>query len=153
MKRQAWAGIVAGTLLAGGPAAPAMAQQVLHSPDEIKSCLCEEQSVTALADEVLRQNRTYEERRKALETLDNEVKTRRAAVNVQDQTAVDAFKQLLDRRDEAADSFAGPVTKNYADTVARYNQAVAGFNASCAGKAYDPEVLAQVRSNLICPKP
>lgn len=153
MRRQAWAGAVAGALLAGAAAVPAMAQQVLHSPDEIRSCLCEEQSVTALADEVLRQNRIYEERRKALETLDNEVKTRRAAVNVQDHSQVDAFKQLLDRRDEAADTFAGPVTKNYADTVARYNQAVGAFNASCAGKAYDPDVLAQVRSNLICPKP
>lgn len=146
-----WAIVWAAPVLAAATAASA--QEVLHAPDAIRSCLCREQSVSALANDVLQQNKLYEEKRKALETLDNDVRSRRAQVNVANQGEVDAFRQLLERRDQASAEFAGPVTRNYSDTVARYNDAVAAFNNACAGKAYDPDVLAQVRSNLSCPKP
>jgi hypothetical protein len=136
-----------------GTAATAGAQQVLSAPDAVRSCLCQEQTVSTLASSVLQQNRVYEDRRKALENLDNEVRARRAQINVSNQGEVDAFKQLLDSRDQAAAEFGGPVTRTYSDMVARYNAAVASFNSGCAGKAYDPDVLAQVRSNLVCPRP
>jgi hypothetical protein len=148
-----WAKVAVASLLLPAMAGPARAQQVLSSPEAIRSCLCQEQSVTALANEVLQQNRVYEEKRKALESLDNEVRARRAQINVANQSEVDAFKQLLDRRDQAGAEFAGPVTRNYSDMVARYNGAVASFNDACAGKAYDSDVLAQVRANLACPRP
>jgi hypothetical protein len=139
-------------LLLAAMAAPAPAQQVLSAPEAIRSCLCQEQSVTALANEVLQQNRAYEEKRKELEGLDNEVRARRAQINVGNQSEVDTFKQLLDRRDQAGAEFAGPVTRTYSDMVARYNAAVASFNQACAGKSYASDVLTQVRSNLTCPR-
>jgi hypothetical protein len=153
MRTQVLAGGVAFMLLGLGSAGPASAQEVLHAPDAIRSCLCQEQSVSALAAQVLQQNGVYEERRKSLEALNEQVRTQRPQVNVNDPQAVDAFKRLLDQRDQAADAFAGPVTHGYADEVAHYNQTVAAFNSQCGGKAYDPEVLAQVRSNLSCPRP
>lgn len=146
------AGAAAAVLLAPWAITTASAQQVLHAPDQIRSCLCEQRSVKTLSDAVQQQSRHYEERRQALEALDNEVRTRRGQVNIANQSEVDAFKHLLDQRDAAADNFAGEVTHNYADTVKRYNDAVATFNAGCAGKAYDPDVLGQVESNLSCPK-
>jgi uncharacterized protein YukE len=138
--------------LAAAPLAPAGAQEVLHAPDAIRSCLCQEQAVSTLSDEVLQRNRAYEEQRKMVEDLDNKVRTQRPEVNVSNAADVDAFRQLLDQRDKAADTFAGDTTRNYSDAVGRYNQAVNSFNNGCAGKAYDPEVLAEVRK-LTCPKP
>lgn len=153
MRTTVWAGAAAAVLLAPWAIAPASAQQVLHAPDQIRACLCEHQSVATLSDAVQQQSRIYDQRRQALQALDKEVTTRRPQVNVSNQSDVDAFKHLLDQRDAAADNFAGEVTQSYAEAVRRYNQAVATFNANCSGKAYDPQVLPQVQSNLSCPKP
>ena len=147
------AGAVAAVLLAPWAIDAASAQQVLHEPDQIRACLCEQQAVKTLADTVQQQSRIYDQRRQALEALDKEVTTQRPQVNVANQSDVDAFKHLLDQRDAAADNFAGETTQTYAAAVRRYNQAVATFNANCSGKAYDPQVLPQVQSNLSCPKP
>ncbi len=111
-----------------------------------------EQSVAALNAQVQAQSRAYEDKRQAFQALDNQVQTSRSQVNVNNQSDVDSFKRLLEKRDEAADALAGPATSNYAEAVARYNEAVASYNGQCAGKAYDPDQLAQVKSSLNCPK-
>jgi uncharacterized protein YukE len=153
MRITALASAVAALFLVPGAIAASDAQEVLRAPAAIRSCLCQEQSVSTLANDVLQQNKVYEDRRKTLESLDSEVRARRAQINVANQSEVDAFKNLLDQRDRAADGFAGEVTRSYSDAVTRYNQSVAEFNAGCAGKAYDQEVLREVRANLSCPKP
>jgi hypothetical protein len=129
------------------------AAQVERSGTAIQACLCLEQSVAALKDGVEAQRRAYEDKREAFQVLDNQVRASRPQVNVNNPTDVDAFKRLLEQRDAAADALAGPVTTNYADAVSRYNQSVSGYNASCMGKVYDPEVLADVRRTLVCSKP
>lgn len=127
--------------------------QVVRSPDEIRSCLCKEQSVAALNGEVQAQSRAYEAQRQSFEALDKAVQSGRPQVNVNKPADVDAFKHLLEQRDAAADTLAGPANKSYADAVQRYNQAVADYNASCAGKAFDPDQLAALKQTLSCPKP
>jgi len=131
----------------------AWAQDVVHSPEQIRDCLCREQSVAALNTEVQNQSRSYEDKHQAFQQLDKEVQAMRPRVNVNDRSEVDAFKRLLARRDAAADTLAGDVTRSYTEAVSRYNQAVVSYNGSCAGKAYDPDQLAELRRNLSCPKP
>ncbi|HLJ62676.1 MAG TPA: hypothetical protein VKT70_01130 [Stellaceae bacterium] len=128
----------------------AEAQQILRSSEAVRSCLCKSQVVSTLDKEVKDQGALYEQRRGALEALDQEVRQRRAQVNVNNPSEVEAFKALLAQRDKAADDFAGTITARYSETVNRYNQAVAAFNDGCAGNAYDPEVERQVRANLSC---
>lgn len=129
----------------------AQAQIVLHSPGEISACLCQQQSVAALNNQVAQSRQAYDQSRKALETLEAEVSAQRSKIDVYDFDQVRAFAQLLDRRDKAAANLEGQVMPSYADVVARYDGAVTRFNASCGGKAYDAIVLAQVRSGLSCP--
>jgi uncharacterized protein YukE len=123
------------------------------APDEVRACLCREQAVTTLNGEVQAQSRAYEEKRQSFETLDKQVQTSRPQVNVNNQADVDAFKRLLERRDEAADVLAGPATRSYAEAVQHYNQAVSDYNSTCAGRAFDPDQLAAQKRNLSCPKP
>jgi hypothetical protein len=134
-------------------AAGAAQAQVVRAPDEIRSCLCKERTVAALNGEVQAQSRAYETQRQDVDALDQSVETGRPQVNVNNPADVDAFKSLLERRDTAADALAGPVTKSYAEAVQRYNQAVADYNAACAGKAFDPDQLAAAKQTLSCPKP
>ena len=144
--------VVAAALVLPGWTATAQAQ-VVTSPDEIHACLCKEQSVATLNGEVQSQSRAYEEKRQGFEALDKQVQTSRPQVNVNSQADVDAFKRLLERRDEAADVLAGAATRSYADAVQHYNQAVSDYNANCAGRAFDPDQLATQKRNLSCPKP
>jgi hypothetical protein len=132
---------------------PARGEDVVRAPDQIRSCLCQEQVVAALDGQVQAVSRAYEDKRQAFQSLDRQVQQRRPQVNVKSQADVDAFKRLLDQRDQAADVLAGDATNSYADAVARYNQAVASYNGACAGKAYDPDQLAELRRSLSCPKP
>ncbi|HXY99259.1 MAG TPA: hypothetical protein VEI03_04620 [Stellaceae bacterium] len=134
-------------------AAGAARAQVVRAPDEIRSCLCKEQAVTMLNEEVQAQSHAYETQRQNVNALDHSVEAGRPRVNVNNPADVDAFKSLLERRDAAADALAGPVTKSYAEAVQRYNQAVADYNATCAGKAFDPDQLAAAKQVLSCPKP
>jgi len=144
--------IAMGILALPGSFSVASAQQLLVSPTAVAACLCQEQSVAALSNEVANAHRGYEERRREIEDLNLRIEQGRGRVNVNNPAEVDAFKQLLDRRDQAQARFSDEVAPNYAALVARYNQAVNGFNGNCSGRAYESAALAQARSNLVCPR-
>lgn len=133
--------------------APQASPQPSSSDAEMNSCLCQEQNVARLNDDVRNQSRTYDDTRRNFQALDNQVLSSRSQVNVNNPGDVDAFKRLLDQRDAAADTLAGNATRSYADAVTHYNQAVAAYNSSCAGKSFDSDRLAQLRRTLSCPKP
>jgi hypothetical protein len=153
MRWEGWRLAVAAALALSIPAGVAKAQVVVRSPDEVRSCLCKEQAVASLNAQVQALSKAYDEKRQAFEALDRQVQTSRPQVNVNNPSDVDAFKRLLERRDEASDSLAGAATSDYASAVQRYNAAVSDYNNSCAGKAFDQDVLAQVKQSLSCPKP
>jgi hypothetical protein len=151
------AACILGVAMAMAMAASAAAQPATPQPApgdaEMSSCLCQEQNVARLNEDVRSQSRSYDDTRRNFQALDNQVLSSRPQVNVNNAGEVDAFKRLLDQRDAAADKLAGNATRSYADAVTRYNQAVAAYNSSCAGKSFDADRLAQLRRTLSCPKP
>lgn len=152
MRIGGWRAAIAAALALPGVTAPGAAQ-IVRALDEVRACLCKEESVSALNGEVQAQSRAYEEKRQTFEALDKQVQSTRPQVNVKSQADIDAFKQLLERRDEAADTLAGPATRSYTDAVRRYNEAVTDYNSACAGKSFDPDQLAQEKRTLACAKP
>jgi hypothetical protein len=148
----AWRATIAAALALPGLIGVAEAQTV-RDPDEVRACLCKEQSVASLNGEVQAQSRAYEEKRQTFEALDKQAQASRSQVNVKNQGEIDAFKQLLERRDAAADALAGPANQSYADVVQRYNEAVSDYNGSCAGKAFDPKQLDEMKRTLSCARP
>jgi hypothetical protein len=148
----AWRNAIGASLMLSGMAGAAGAQ-AMRGFDEVKACACKEQLVSSLNGEVMSQSSAYEAKRQAFEALDKQVQTARPLVNVRNQTEIDSFKQLLARRDQAADALADAANQSYADTVQRYNDAVSDYNVSCSGKAFDPEVMAELKRTLACAKP
>ncbi|HVA14952.1 MAG TPA: hypothetical protein VNF99_17025 [Stellaceae bacterium] len=138
-------------LLLGAGIAPAAAQ-VVSDPTTIRSCLCEQQFVTALQDGVTARRQSLESSQRTQASLANQVATRRAAINVYDNNELDAFKRLLQQRDHAIAATA-TATDGYDAAATRYNQAVDAYNATCAGRTYDENVLHQVQATLACPRP
>ena len=144
-------GAVALGLLSCGAIAPAAAQ-VVNDPNTIRSCLCEQQLVLGLQEGVSSRRQALESSQRSQASLANQVDTRRAQINVYDHGELDAFKQLLQQRDAAIGATAD-ATRTYDDAAEGYNQAVAAYNANCAGRSYDDTVLRQVQAApLACPR-
>lgn len=141
------------TVLAVAGIGPAGAQAVIKDPGAVGACLCQQQSLATLLDALHERQQNYETSQKALASLDSELEARRGRMDVYNDTEVQAYKQLLQRRDDAATAFAGQVTESYNAAVDRYNQALAGYNGSCAGKSFDQTVYNAVQATLSCPKP
>lgn len=144
-------GALALGLLSCAATAPASAQ-VVSDPNAIRSCLCQQQFVTGLQDTVTARRQTLESGQRNEASLNNQVATRRAQINVYDSAELDAFKTLLQQRD-AAQAATVTATQNYDDAATRYNQAIDGYNAQCAGRSYNDGVLHQVQATLACPRP
>jgi hypothetical protein len=145
-------GALALGLLSCGGIASASAQLV-NDPNTIRTCLCQQQFVTGLQDEVATRRQALESSQRNQTSLANQVDTRRAQINVYNNTELDAFKRLLEQRDASVGDTAAATT-TYDDAAERYNQAVAAYNASCAGHSYDEAVLRQVQAApLACPRP
>jgi hypothetical protein len=145
--------VVALAAFAGTAAAQDTGGALISDPTVIRSCMCEQEAVTALLDTLHARQQTYDQSQKALQSLNNQVATRRTAINVYDDSEIEGYKQLLQQRDAAQASFSGPVTDSYNAAVNTYNQAVAGYNGSCAGRSYDESVVNQVRLTQSCPRP
>jgi hypothetical protein len=148
----AWRSAIAAALMLPGMAG-AVAAQTVRASDEVRACACKEQLVSTLNSEVMSQSSAYEAKRQAFEALDKQVQTARPLINVRNQAEIESFKQLLTRRDAAADALAAAANQSYADTVQRYNEAVSDYNASCSNKAFDPEKMAELKRTLSCAKP
>lgn len=131
--------------------APASAQ-VVSDPTVIRSCLCEQQFVTSLQDTVTARRQALESSQRSEASLNNQVATRRAQINVFDSAELNAFKTLLQQRD-AAQAATVTATQSYDGAATAYNQAIDGYNAHCAGRTYNDDVLRQVRATLACPRP
>jgi hypothetical protein len=127
------------------------AAQVVRPPDEIRRCLCLEQSIGKLQDALRAQSMAYGQQRQAFDALDEVVQTSRPQVNAKNPADVAAFKRLLEKRDDAAANLAGPASKSYTEAVQRYNQALSDYiNSACAGKVFDPDQLTAAKQTLSC---
>ena len=128
------------------------AQIVLRSPREIAACLCQDQTVSNLRDEVELQKQVYDTSKSEYDALVAEAEAQRDRVNINDSDAIAAYRQLLERRDIAEANFKLEAAPTYAAVVARYNQAVQSYNANCSGKGYDPDALEIAQKDLYCPR-
>jgi hypothetical protein len=139
-------------LLVASIAVPrAGAAEVMHAPDEIRVCLCLDQAVTTLSDDLNREDQTYADQRTALADLESRAKTAREQIDPADPAQREALGRLLNERDAAVRRFAEETTPHHNAIVGRYNNAAEAFNHACGDKSYDWAVLPQVQATLSCP--
>ena len=138
--------------IAAAVAQGACAQEVLHSPRDIATCLCMNQKVTQLRGDLDRQKQVYDIAKGDYDGLSAQAETQRGQVNVNDSNSITAYRQLLERRDAAEYHYKVEVEPAYAAGVADYNKAVEAYNTSCGSKMYDSVVLAEVQKTLYCPR-
>ena len=124
-----------GAALCAGVAAPALAQMPA-GPDV--TCLCLKQSLDDLNTDMAAKQGELSAAQAQLSQLDQQLAQARAQINVNDPQSVAQFRQLLAQRDAAFRTTHGDLITAAQAAVARYNQAVADYNAQCAGRPLPP---------------
>jgi hypothetical protein len=127
--------------------------QIISNPEAVRACVCQQQSLATLLDEVHTRQQSYDNGQKELDALNSELEARRTKMDIYNDADVQAYKKLLQRRDDAATVFNGETTPGYNAAIARYNEVLAGYNGNCGGKSFDPDAYAKVQAALSCPKP
>jgi phage-related tail protein len=140
-------------LVAASPAVAQAPPPLAGEPADIAACLCLGQAVTTLNADMTAQQSAYAAARADLTRLDAELKSARAGMDVNDPAAVARFRQLLEQRDSAFRRSTGLATGDLNSAISRYNARVNEFNARCANRPRNPDLLAQVQATLRCPPP
>lgn len=144
--------IFAATAVAALAGPAASQQRVLTSPQEIGRCLCQEQAVNTLRQQMDAGKAAVDREKAEIDAMDRDLTQQKARVNPANDTSVEVFKTLLDQRDAKWDHLKTVTEMSYLEANDRYNTAVLGFQASCGGTMYNLEALAIAKSNLVCPK-
>lgn len=116
-------------------AMPALAQM---PPAPAAACYCLKQSVDTTNADMAAKNAALADAHAALDQLDQQLASMRAQVDVNNPQAVAQFKQLLEQRDAAAKRAGGAALTDAQTATARYNDAVASYNAQCGGRPLPP---------------
>lgn len=130
----------------------AHAQGVTTAAPAVAECLCAEQATSIAGREMRQSERRDREAHANLDALSRQVDEARGRVNTDNRSDIEAFKAMLERRDQMVASVRQEDDRN-ARAVARYNEAVEHNNAACAGRLFDPEEVEAVKANLACPRP
>ena len=140
-------------LVASAGARVAGAGEVMHTPEEIRACLCLDQAVTAASAALYEETVNFETERKALAELQTRADAAQQDTNPTDMAQRDKLGEFLDQRDAAIRHFAAVATPQFNAVTESYNRAADAFNHTCGGKAYDWSILPDIQNNLTCDRP
>jgi len=134
-------------------ASPASSQQrTLTSPQEIARCLCQEQAIDTLRQQMDAGKASVDREKAEIDAMDRDISQQKTRVDPNNETSIEVFKTLLDQRDAKWDNLKNVIEVSYLEANDRYNTAVLGFQASCGGTMYEMNALAIAKRNLVCPK-
>ena len=137
------------------PPYPPPAAAVPGPPEaaEIATCLCLHRDVGALSAELAARHQAYDAAQGEVARFDAQLEQARAGVDVNDPRSVAQFRQLLERRDAAFTRQRGAVFDALSSATERYNARIGEYNARCANRPQNAELVARVEATLICPAP
>jgi hypothetical protein len=120
-------------------AIPAAAQMPGYPPGGPDfTCLCLKQSVDDLYTDMAAKQGELNAAQSQLGQLDSQLTAARAREDVTNPQSVAEFRQLLAQRDAAFKQSNGDLVAASQVATGRYNQAVADYNARCAGRPLPP---------------
>jgi hypothetical protein len=128
-----------GALFCAALTVPALAQMPGYPPPgPDMTCLCLKQSVDGSYADMQAKQGQYSAAQAQLSQLDNNLATQRSGVDVNNPQAVAQFRQQLAQRDTLFRQTNGEFLSANQAATANYNQAVAAYNAQCAGRPLPP---------------
>jgi hypothetical protein len=138
-------------ILACTPFGGAKAQiPIPNEPAEINACVCLNAASAALAGEKDAKAQALATVERQLADLNAQLASEKPRVDVNSTASVSQYKVLLERRD-ATRAQIGPTQAAAAQAVARYNATVDEYNRRCAGRLFNPVLMAQISAHPNCP--
>lgn len=122
------------------------------APEEIRYCLCAHQSVTTLGAKVDAETQRHQEMQDRLAALDRQLTESRNNVDVNQNDQVDAYRRLVETREQTMAEFTYDLTPHLQKLVERYNAQSQAYNAACTTRSFDATTLDQVKATLACPE-
>ncbi len=146
----AWSTVLAGVVLGLAAAHPARAQ-MSSNPAEITACLCQQQGIATLSADMSSKTQALAAARQRVADLDAELLQARQHIDVNDPQSEAQYKALLMQRDQAYKASLGPVVGEAERATSRYNALVNQYNARCANRVFNADMMAQLQAHLSCP--
>jgi hypothetical protein len=132
-------------------AGPATAwAQMSNDPAEITSCLCQQQGVATLSADMSAKTAALAAARQRVADLDAQLLQARH-YDPNNADALAQYKALLTRRDQAYQASIGPIVGEADQATQRYNAHVNQYNAQCANRVFNADMMAQLQTHLVCP--
>ncbi len=126
----------------------ASANGVISNPQQIGSCLCIEAQYKALDNQVTAKKSVYTQAVSQRAGLDAQLAAGKAAPASPDQ--VNMIRQVSEKRIDLQKQINDQYIPDLQTATRQYNDVVAQYQQSCAGKSFDTEITARLQSNLQC---
>lgn len=130
---------------------PAAAQAL--SLEETRACLCKEQQIQLLRQDLQVREQALTAAETRLGDLDRELAQRYATVDTDSELSVEQYKYLWEQRWALQSSLQRDLRPAYNENARRLNAVVADYNAACANRTIIKGLADQVRPGLQCPAP
>ncbi len=92
----------------------------------------------------------YTEETQQLAAMNADIDRRRPLIDVQNQAQIEAFKTVLEQRDQALDKYQWSTLPKYQASVVRYNEKVDIMLKRCSDHPLDQTALDQAKQRLVC---
>ena len=124
--------------------------QMSSNPVEINACLCQQQGIATLSAD-MSPNPGIGGRPAACCRPQFQLLQSRQHLDVNNAEAEAQYKALLAQRDQAYKDSIGPVVGAADQATTRYNALVNQYNAQCANRIFNADMMAQAQTHLVCP--
>lgn len=115
-------------------ATPAWAQSQALVGDEVRECLCLQQSIADLRPSTETKRLELEAARNQLRQLEAEIDSYRDAMNPSDLLANQILKEMIERRDRLRGRLADELRPTAHEAITKLNLLVEDYNARCANR-------------------
>ncbi len=139
--------------LSTGPAALAQATGPAMTTDEIRVCLCQEQALEQMRNEVETQGALLDERQQELTSLDTEIKRQAAVLPSNDQVGHQVLQDLIQQQMGLRNMIQLQIRPAYNRSAGDLRQIVETYNAQCASRPRYALDAQRAAENLVCPAP
>jgi uncharacterized coiled-coil protein SlyX len=143
---------LAAALFATLPLGQAVRAQSL-SAEEVRDCLCREQALQGLRQEVAEKRAAYDAAHDRLNALQRDIDQTRTSMNPNDSIQVQLLAEQIERRDALRTAIQQNEYPALQGPITRLNHAVAEYNQLCADRPMRKIDIEAAQRDLQCPTP
>lgn len=152
---RAWACALLAFALMAVHAGPAIAQSTGQAltVDQIRACMCEEQTIARLRQGLAESQAAYDDRNGQIQRLTQKIDQMQATMDPNDVSAQDQLGELIDLRSRVEQQLNENALPRLQKSTRELNNKVADYNGKCANRPIYETDQTAANKDFACPKP